>query len=87
MMRTLTPAFARAFAHMSPAGPAPMTRTSTSLSLMSETGIAGEADAAEYCRGMMLDAGQTKASYSRAPAHAMLPDLGLRVRCHLFCSI
>ena len=33
MIRTSTPAYARAFAHMRPAGPAPMIRTSTLLSI------------------------------------------------------
>ena len=40
-MRTLIPACARAFAHMRPAGPAPMMRTSTKLSGGSGRAMAG----------------------------------------------
>lgn len=40
MIRTLTPALARPLAHIKPAGPAPMTRTSTSDCFMRLVGIA-----------------------------------------------
>ena len=53
MIRTFTPALAKALAAIRPAGPAPITRTSTVLSFASGTVMIGDIEGGERCRCTM----------------------------------